>query len=109
MAGHAEHGVLASAVPSRAEAGSFARTAEALGCHRPPCPRPSPGWKRTSPPLFHRTSRRMSLTTAGEAALERTTCILDEGEAVEAEVADRSITLRGRVRVATPMSFGVAR
>lgn len=56
--------------------------------------------------LIHRTTRRMSLTTAGAAYYERCTRILDEVEETERAMSS-SDTPRGRLRVNAPMSFGL--
>jgi DNA-binding transcriptional LysR family regulator len=57
--------------------------------------------------LFNRTSRRIALTEAGRHLSTRAAHILAEGEAAEDEALARSTAVRGVVRLAAPVSFGM--
>ena len=57
--------------------------------------------------LFHRTSRRLSLTENGKALAEHATRILAEATAAEEAAHDAATAPTGLVRVAAPMSLGL--
>lgn len=57
--------------------------------------------------LFHRTTRRLSLTDSGRIFHERCVRILDEVDEAELAVSAAHRELRGALRVALPLSFGL--
>ncbi len=58
--------------------------------------------------LFHRTSRRLTLTEAGKPLAERARRMLAEAVAAEEAAHDAAAAPAGRVRLAAPMTFGVS-
>lgn len=57
--------------------------------------------------LIARSTRSLTLTSAGEAYLSRCRQILDLVEAAEAGLAEEGATPRGHLRVSVPLSFGL--
>lgn len=57
-------------------------------------------------PLFHRTTRRLSLTQDGTAFFERAIRIVHDVEDAVAEVTERRGTLSGPMRLSAPVTFG---
>ncbi len=58
--------------------------------------------------LFHRTSRRITLSEAARPLAEHAQNILAEGRHAEEAARDAASAPTGRVRLAAPMSFGLA-
>jgi DNA-binding transcriptional LysR family regulator len=56
--------------------------------------------------LINRTTRRQSLTEAGNAFFERSKAVLMEADAAEALAANLLATPRGKLKVNAPVSFG---
>jgi len=59
--------------------------------------------------LMVRSTRRLALTSAGTAYLEKCRVILNLVESAEADVAAERLTPRGNIRVSLPLSFGLKR
>lgn len=57
--------------------------------------------------LIQRTTRRMSLTEAGSAYLERASAILADIDSLEASVGALSAEPRGTLKINAPVSFGL--
>lgn len=57
--------------------------------------------------LFHRTTRKMSLTDSGHAFYQRCLQILDDLAEAEYSVSQLHREIRGGIKVAAPLSFGL--
>lgn len=91
-----------------AETGSFAQAAELLGLSQPTVSKAIARLeKQLQVSLFHRTSRRLSLTETGQASLEQAQAVLAAGQSAEAVARDQREQLQGRIKIAAPMSFGL--
>ena len=91
-----------------AREGSFAKAAKALGLSQATVSKAITRLEaRTETMLFHRTSRRITLTESGYMVLENANDLLTMGEVVEANISEQSEAMRGLIRISSPMSFGL--
>lgn len=90
------------------EAGSFVGACEALSMSKPAVSRHVAELEsRLGVRLLHRTTRRLSLTTEGEAFLARCRELLAGVEEAESEVSSSAGHARGLLKVNAPVSFGL--
>jgi DNA-binding transcriptional LysR family regulator len=89
------------------EQGSFARAAERLGMSTSTASRHVAELEaHVGVRLLNRTTRRLSLTEAGQAFLERTVQLLADLEEAEAAVGAAALVPRGTLRLTAPVTFG---
>lgn len=87
---------------------SFTNAAQALGLSKATISKAVTRLEiQVGAPLFHRTSRRLSLTESGSKLVEHARAILLEGQAAEEAARDEASEPVGLVRLAVPMSFGL--
>jgi DNA-binding transcriptional LysR family regulator len=90
-----------------AESGGFSRAAESLGMSKSAVSKQVSRLEdRFGTRLLNRTTRRISLTEAGERVLEHSRRAVAEFEAAEAEVGAHRDTPSGLLRVSAGVSFG---
>ena len=93
-----------------AELGSFAAVAHQAGVAPSVVTRQIAALERhLGIKLLERSTRRLRLTSAGTAYLERCRVILNLVDAAETGVAEERQTARGHVRVSMPIAFGMKR
>ncbi|HET8808203.1 MAG TPA: LysR family transcriptional regulator [Methylophaga sp.] len=90
------------------EAGSISRAADQLDTVKSAVSRRLKALeKRLNVTLLQRTTRRQTLTEAGERYYQSCLRLLDDIAEAESQVADSQSELSGRLRIAVPLSFGL--
>ncbi len=90
------------------ETGSFTAAAERLGAAKSAVSRRvSALEERLGAQLLRRTTRRLNLTATGQSFYEHSARILADLEEAESAVAQEHGELRGTLKIALPLSFGI--
>jgi DNA-binding transcriptional LysR family regulator len=91
-----------------AEHRSFSGAADALGVSKATISKAITRLEQSlGTSLFHRTSRRLTLTQSGESLSEHAQRILAEGQAAEESAHDAAAAPVGLIRIAAPLTFGI--
>lgn len=92
-----------------ADARSFSGAADAVGISKATVSKAVSRLEaRLGVSLFHRTSRRLALTDAGAGLAEHARGIVAQALAAEESAREGASIAAGRIRMAAPMSFGLA-
>jgi DNA-binding transcriptional LysR family regulator len=90
------------------ESGTFSAAGERLGIAKSVVSRRiSQLEQRLGSQLLHRTTRRLSLSDAGKNFYQRAVQILADLDEAEQSVAEETTDLRGLLKLAAPLSFGL--
>lgn len=93
-----------------ADLGSFAAVANQIGVARSVVTRQIAALEEhLGVKLMVRTTRRLTLTSAGASYLDKCRTILDLVESAEADVMEARLTPRGNLRISLPLSYGLKR
>ena len=93
-----------------ADLGSFAAVASQLGLARSVVTRQIAALEEhLGVKLMVRTTRKLTLTSAGASYLDKCRSILDLVESAEADVMEARLTPRGNLRISLPLSYGLKR
>ena len=91
-----------------AELGSFSAAAQQLGLDRSVVTRQIAALEtHLGVKLMARSTRRLTLTSAGTAYLDKCRVILNLVEVAETDIAEERQTPRGTIRISVPLSFGL--
>ncbi len=92
-----------------AEHRSFSGAADALGVSKATISKAITRLEQSlGTSLFHRTSRRLTLTDSGNTLSDHARRILAEGQAAEESAHDAASAPAGLIRIAAPMTFGIS-
>lgn len=92
-----------------ARLGSFTAAAQELALSKPTISKAISRLEQSlGTVLFHRTSRKISLSSAGKSLLPHAQQIAGDGEAAMEAARETTHLLRGKVRLAAPLSYGLS-